>query len=153
MKKVHFVALILFLGLTGVSTARAEFPGVPVGGGFGRRVEVDYTVDAAEISKAVGKPVKMLWTREDDMRHDCYRPASVMKARARIGDDGLFMAAIHVAHDCQVGNGVIVADIDGVVVVRREDAEAVLAKGRERDALRAEGVPEHEGQPDRKSVV
>jgi isoquinoline 1-oxidoreductase subunit beta len=59
-----------------------------LGGGFGRRIDVDFIVQAAQISKAVGKPVKLIWTREDDMTHDFYRPQSLHQLAAAIGDDG-----------------------------------------------------------------
>ena len=59
-----------------------------LGGGFGRRIDLDFIIQAAQISKAVGKPVKLVWTREDDMTHDFYRPQSVHHLAAAIGDDG-----------------------------------------------------------------
>jgi isoquinoline 1-oxidoreductase beta subunit len=59
-----------------------------LGGGFGRRIDIDFIIQAAQISKAVGKPVKLLWTREDDMTHDFYRPQSVHQMVAAIGADG-----------------------------------------------------------------
>ncbi|MBC7993354.1 MAG: xanthine dehydrogenase family protein molybdopterin-binding subunit [Rhizobacter sp.] len=59
-----------------------------LGGGFGRRIDIDFIIQAAQISKAVGKPVKLVWTREDDMTHDFYRPQSVHHLAAAIGADG-----------------------------------------------------------------
>jgi len=75
-------------GATGLKPEQVEVHTTFLGGGFGRRVEVDYTIDAAEISKAVGAPVKMVWSREDDMTHDSYRPASLMKLTAGLDAGG-----------------------------------------------------------------
>ncbi|MBI3528027.1 MAG: xanthine dehydrogenase family protein molybdopterin-binding subunit [Betaproteobacteria bacterium] len=75
-------------GATGLKPEQVEVHTTFLGGGFGRRVEVDYTIDAAEISKAVGAPVKMVWSREDDMTHDSYRPASLMKLAAGLDAGG-----------------------------------------------------------------
>ena len=63
-----------------------------LGGGFGRRLEVDFIPDAVECAKAAGKPVKLLWTREDDMTHDKYRPPAVNIAQAGFGADGKMSA-------------------------------------------------------------
>lgn len=59
-----------------------------LGGGFGRRLYQDYIRDAVEIAKAVKKPVKLIWSREDDMRHDYYRPGSAHSLRAKIDAKG-----------------------------------------------------------------
>ena len=59
-----------------------------LGGGFGRRIDVDFIVQAVEISKAVGAPVKLVWTREDDMKHDFYRPISLTKISAGLDAQG-----------------------------------------------------------------
>jgi isoquinoline 1-oxidoreductase beta subunit len=59
-----------------------------LGGGFGRRIDCDYFAQAVEISKAIGKPVKLVWTREDDLTHDFYRPASVTQMSAALDASG-----------------------------------------------------------------
>ena len=63
-----------------------------LGGGFGRRIDIDFILQAAMISKAVNKPVKLIWSREDDMTHDFYRPLAVHQMAAAIGADGKPMA-------------------------------------------------------------
>jgi CO/xanthine dehydrogenase Mo-binding subunit len=66
-----------------------------MGGGFGRRLEHDYGVEAALVSKAANAPVKVLWTREDDMRNSTYRPASYHKLSAVLDGQGWPVAFNH----------------------------------------------------------
>jgi isoquinoline 1-oxidoreductase beta subunit len=62
------------------------------GGGFGRKLQPDNGVEAALISAAAKVPVQMMWTREDDMQGDFYRPSSMFKLRAAISPDNQLIA-------------------------------------------------------------
>lgn len=67
-----------------------------IGGGFGRRYYVDYAMDAAILSKRIGKPVKLTWTREEDIRHDWYRPGSIQKISASLDKEGMVTGWQHI---------------------------------------------------------
>jgi isoquinoline 1-oxidoreductase subunit beta len=66
-----------------------------MGGGFGRRYHTDFGVEAAQVSKAIGKPVQVLWTREDDIQHDFYRQAFHHRMSAALDDHGQVTAWRH----------------------------------------------------------
>ncbi|MEZ5872318.1 MAG: xanthine dehydrogenase family protein molybdopterin-binding subunit [Nitratireductor sp.] len=71
--------------LVGVEAGDVRVHTTFLGGGFGRRAEADFPLYAVQIAKETeGRPVKVTWTREEDMRHDTYRPAAMAKMRARI---------------------------------------------------------------------
>lgn len=72
----------------GVPQSRVTVHTTHLGGGFGRRSETDFVAEACEVSKAVGAPVKVIWSREDDIRHDQYRPAARHQMRAGLAADG-----------------------------------------------------------------
>lgn len=74
--------------LGGVSPGQVTVHTTHLGGGFGRRAETDFVAEACEISRAVGAPVKLIWTREDDTRHDHYRPTALHLLRGGLAPDG-----------------------------------------------------------------
>ena len=69
-------------------TSKVEIITTFLGGGFGRKLGVDFVVQAALISKEIGKPVNLIWDREDDMTHDSFRPASLIKITGGLDKNG-----------------------------------------------------------------
>ena len=66
-----------------------------LGGGFGRRLEVDFITQAAQIAKQVDGPVKVVWTREEDIQHDIYRPYYCDRMVAGLDEGGMPVAWSH----------------------------------------------------------
>lgn len=83
----------------GVQKLSAQVLGLPesavrvhvplLGGGFGRRLRSDYAAEAVELSRALGGPVQVLWSRRDDLQHDFYHPMSVHRLEAALEDGSL----------------------------------------------------------------
>ena len=82
-------------GVTGLPVEQVRIHTMLSGGGFGRRLEPDFVSEAARLSKAVGAPVKVIWSREDDMRNGFYRPASVNRFAAGVDAGGRLVAWTH----------------------------------------------------------
>ena len=78
--------------ITGLPVEKVIVNTTFLGGGFGRRGEQDFIIDAVETSKAVGAPVKVMWTREDDIQHGFYRPATYNVFKASLDDKGMPVA-------------------------------------------------------------
>ncbi len=75
--------------LTGLDPSKVTVHTTFLGGGFGRRVMHDFVIEAVEASKAAGVPVKVMWSREDDIQHDYYRPPTYARFAASLGADGV----------------------------------------------------------------
>ena len=78
----------LVMNLTGLSRDKTSVTMTRVGGGFGRRLTNDFVAEAVLVSKATAKPIKLVWSREDDMRTDFYRPAGHHQLIACLDDAG-----------------------------------------------------------------
>ena len=80
--QVQKVAQITAAAVAGLRESNVAVHTTLLGGGFGRRLDVDFIPAAVEASKAVGRPVQLIWTRADDMTHDTYRPPALERISA-----------------------------------------------------------------------
>jgi isoquinoline 1-oxidoreductase beta subunit len=74
--------------LTGLQGAQIELRFPRMGGGFGRRLDSDHVAEAVLLAQGAGRPVKLMWTREDDLIHDFYRPFSAQRLHATLDRRG-----------------------------------------------------------------
>src|SRR5690348_10908165 len=81
--------------LTGLSKGRVQVHNQFLGGGFGRRLEVDFVIQAVNIAKQVDGPVQVLWNREEDIQHDMYRPYYYDRLAAALDAAGRPVAWTH----------------------------------------------------------
>jgi isoquinoline 1-oxidoreductase beta subunit len=119
---------------TGDQGAAAAILGIPVenvqihtmflGGGFGRRAspKADFVAEAVVVAKAAGVPVKVVWTREDDMRGGYYRPSYVHRIQAGLDDKGRPVAWDHVVVGQSIGAG---TPFEGFLVQHGVDSTSV----------------------------
>ena len=90
--QIQTAAQGIAMKITGLAREKVRIHTLYLGGGFGRRGGDDFVAEAVEISKAIGGPVKLTWSREDDMRHDLYRPASYVRFAGGLDADGFPVA-------------------------------------------------------------
>ncbi len=90
--QVQQVAQITAAAAAGLQPAQVRVHTTLLGGGFGRRLDIDFIPAAVEASKSVGAPVKLIWTREDDMTHDTYRPPALEEVSGGFDADGKMTA-------------------------------------------------------------
>ncbi|MBI5633184.1 MAG: xanthine dehydrogenase family protein molybdopterin-binding subunit [Nitrospirae bacterium] len=81
--------------ITGLKPEQIHVHTTYLGGGFGRRFEQDFVEEAVQISKEVGRPVKVIWTREEDMQNDYFRPGNLSHIQAALDEKGNVAAWSH----------------------------------------------------------
>jgi isoquinoline 1-oxidoreductase subunit beta len=91
--QVPSIAVEVAAKVAGVAREAVAIDVPLLGGGFGRRLEVDMVAQAVQVALAMdGKPVQLIWTREDDTTHDVYRPAALARYEARLDANGKLLA-------------------------------------------------------------
>ena len=81
--------------ITGLPTTAIKLHTTFLGGGLGRKIEQDYISQCLQIAKAVGKPVKLTWSRKQDFQNDKYRPSALIRVQAGLESSGALSALIY----------------------------------------------------------
>jgi isoquinoline 1-oxidoreductase subunit beta len=107
--------------ISGLPAEKIQIHTVYLGGGFGRRGGADFIGEAVEISKAAGVPVKLQWTRDDDLQHDTYRPASYTKFTSALDEKGMptvWNVRVVCPSFAGLRNGVDRTGVEGIAEIR-----------------------------------
>jgi isoquinoline 1-oxidoreductase beta subunit len=119
--QIQSVARQTAAAAAGLPQEKVQIHTVYLGGGFGRRGGADFVGEAVEISKAAGVPVKLQWTRDDDLQHDTYRPASYTKFTSALDDKGMptvWNARVVCPSFAGLHNGVDRTGVEGIAEIR-----------------------------------
>jgi isoquinoline 1-oxidoreductase subunit beta len=114
--QVQTAAQLYAAKTAGVPIGKVKIHTTYLGGGFGRRLYVDFSTDAVAVSKAIKAPVQVIWTREDDLQHDLYKPMAANAIDAVLDDRGNLVAMRHtVVMDSIPPSGLDAISMDSVV--------------------------------------
>jgi isoquinoline 1-oxidoreductase subunit beta len=119
--QIQSVARQTAAAASGLPADKVQIHTVYLGGGFGRRGGADFIGEAVEISKAAGVPVKLQWTREDDLQHDTYRPASYTKFTSALDANGqptVWNVRVACPSFAGLRNGVDRTGVEGIAEIR-----------------------------------
>jgi len=128
--------------LAGVPVSAVKLHVTMVGGGFGRRSRTDVLEDAVRLSKRVGVPVKVMWTREDDMQHDFYRPFGIHRMQGAVDADGWPVAWLHrVVTQAALGGGRGGSGVNGDAVAGARQLPYAIPNLRVENIITESAVP------------
>jgi isoquinoline 1-oxidoreductase beta subunit len=119
--QIQSVARQIAATAAGLPPEKVQIHTLYLGGGFGRRGGADFIGEAVEISKAAGVPVKLQWSREDDLQHDTYRPASYTKLTSALDANGMptvWNARVVCPSFAGLRNGVDRTGVEGIAEIR-----------------------------------
>ncbi|MEO8452545.1 MAG: molybdopterin cofactor-binding domain-containing protein [Gemmatimonadota bacterium] len=106
--------------LLGCATERVVVNVLPLGGAFGRRISPDFVLEAVEVSRAARAPVQLVWSREDDLTHDMYQSAAIVRMRAGLDPAGTIVGWSHQIADFHLS---MFGDFDPATFKPAEDGE------------------------------